>query len=240
MSELNQETTGAVGQAIRKVTIYSTKTGSKQSIESKETTYGPLKREIRNLGIDVDKFLVTETGKKVTYELDEAELPTGPFYLIIRPKETKSGAKATAKAYPLDRKELMTAIKDAVHADPKLKEKLSGNVTQMKTPILEDFHKKHIAGKTFKAVPVKEAKKVVTKKETPVVKAKEKKVSTPAIEEKVKKTVATKEEIKPTKETSKNVTNVVDPVIKSKKQLEKEDKAETDMLAGMSKRLFKR
>ena len=243
MSELSQDSANVAEQSVRKVTIYSTKTGSKQSIESSSSTYGPLKKEISKLGIDVDKFLVTETGKKVTYELNEAELPSGPFFLIIRPKETKSGAKA-ADVYPLNRKELMSAIKDAVHADPKLKEKLGGNVTQMKTPLLEAFHKKHIAGKTFNA-PKVAAKKEKVKKETPKQKiAKVEKVSTPKVKEekkaKVSKTNGTEE--------SNGVGEVVGAVAEAKKsedmlskeQWEKQDREETEMLANMSKSLFKK
>ena len=161
MSQENNATP-IVAQQERKITVYSTKNGSKKTITTNATSWGESQSLIsRQLDIDTSKFLATETVSKTTYEVADIKLPAKDFYLIMRPKETKSGAKEVA-AYPLNRKELMTAIKEATTNNDKLKKLLGGNVTQMKTPILEAFHKKHIAGKTVKP-STKEAPKAVAK-----------------------------------------------------------------------------
>jgi hypothetical protein len=209
MSAENQEQV----QEVRKITLYSTKTGVKDNLMSTATTYGQLKKEIKNLGIDADKFKATETTNKVRFEIDEAVLPISAFYLILTPIDTKSGAD-----YPLDRKELFAAIKEAITAQPELKNKLGGNVTQMKTPVLEAFHKKHIAGKTFEPA-LADPKKAI--KETP---AKE-----VAKVEKVSKTES--ENIAKAIPNSEKSVVYPDPVVNK-------DEEETDMLAGMAKRLF--
>lgn len=206
MSEENNATP-IVAQQERKITVYSTKNGNKKSITTNATSWGELQTLIRReLDIDTSKFLATETVSKTTYEVPDIVLPSKDFYLIMRPKETKSGAKV-AEVYPLNRKELMTAIKEATTGDDKLKKLLGGNVTQMKTPILEAFHKKHIAGKTAKP-STKEAPKAVatktkaTKKEVAPVKTKA--IKTPKAEKVV------------TEKFKKNVADVVDNVKTSK------------------------
>ena len=203
MSQENNATP-IVAQQERKITVYSTKNGNKKSITTNATSWGELQKLIsRELDIDTSKFLATETVSKTTYEVADIVLPSKDFYLIMRPKETKSGTKAV-QPYPLNRKELMTAIKEATTGDDKLKKLLGGNVTQMKTPILEAFHKKYIAGKTAKT-STKEAPKAVAtktkaaKKEVAPVKTKV--VKTPKAEK-----VATK----------KSVSDVVDDVKTSK------------------------
>lgn len=247
-----------LAQPERKITIYSTKNGDKKSITTNATSWGELKSLIRReVGIDTDKFLATETISKMTYEVDDIALPASSFYLIIRPKDTKAGAKAVL-AYPLNRKEIMASLKEAFAIDASLKDKLGGNMTQVKTPELEAFHKKYIAGKTIKT-PKAVAAKAVIKKETPVKKEAAPKKETSKTSKAVKapaKATPTKKEIKtPTKEVKekkapiakKNVADVVDTVAKAKEKEEpspeeliKADKEETDFLAQEAKKLFKR
>ena len=81
--------TPILAQPERKITIYSTKNGAKNAITTNATTWGELKSLIkREVGIDTNKFLATETISKMTYEVDDINLPASSFYLIIRPKDT--------------------------------------------------------------------------------------------------------------------------------------------------------
>ncbi len=248
MSE-SQNATPILAQAERKITIYSTKNGDKKAITTNATTWGELKSLIRReVGIDTDKFLATETISKMTYEVDDISLPPSSFYLIVRPKDTKAGAKAVAP-YPLDRKQLFAAIKGAITANPSLKEKLGGNVTQMKTPDLEVFHKKYIAGKEVKA-PAKAVKTVAKKEVAPKKETtKTSKATTKAPAKKEVKAVAkpaTKKVEKKAPTKAKNVADVVEDVAKSKVQepspedLRKADQEETNRLAQEARNMFKR
>ena len=225
MSQENNATP-IVAQQERKITVYSTKNGSKKSITTNATSWGELQKLIsRELDIDASKFLATETVSKTTYEVADITLPAKEFYLILRPKDTKSGAKAV-EPYPLNRKELMTAIKEATTGNEKLKKLLGGNVTQMKTPILEAFHKKHIAGKTAKP-SIKEAPKAVAtktkaaKKDVAPVNAKA--VKTP----KAEKVVAEK--------FKKNVADVVDDVKTSKEVIAEDPELSANELDSMAR-----
>jgi len=236
----SSENTPVLAQPERKITIYSTKNGDKKAITTNATSWGELKGLIRReIGIDTDKFLATETVSKMTYEVDDINLPASSFYLIIRPKDTKAGAKAVVP-YPLNRKEIMAELKDAFAIDPSLKEKLGGNMTQVKTPELEVFHKKYIAGKTIKAP--KAAAKAAPKKEAVKKEiAPKKEVVKPAKKEPVKKVVEKKASAK-----GKNVADVVDSVAKAKseepspEELRRLDREETDRLAKEAKAMFKR
>ncbi len=259
--------TPMLAQPERKITIYSTKNGDKKAITTNATSWGELKGLIRReIGIDTDKFLATETVSKMTYEVDDINLPASSFYLIIRPKDTKAGAGKVVAPYPLDRKELFAAIKEAITANPSLKEKLGGNVTQMKTPDLEAFHKKHIAGKVIKA-PAKATKavaKVAPKKEVPVKKEvapkketaktsktaskapakavpakKEVKTTTKAVAKPVAVSKAVKEKLAPKATPVKKETKakVQEP---SAEDLRKADQEETARLAQEAKNMFKR
>lgn len=247
---MSDNATPILAQPERKITVYSTKNGDKKAITTNATSWGELKTLIRReIGIDTDKFLATETASKMTYEVDDIALPATPFYLIIRPKDTKAGAKAV---YPLNRKEIMAELKEAFSINPSLKEKLGGNMTQVKTPELEVFHKKYIAGKTIKAPKV--AAKAAPKKEAPVKKEVASKKEVAPKKEAVK-TVAKKEPVKKVAEKKvpgfkKNVANVVEDVAKAKAEVESEklspeelrklDKEETDRLAKEASHMFKR
>jgi hypothetical protein len=264
----NTENSPILAQPERKITIYSTKNGDKKAITTNATSWGELKGLIkREIGIDTDKFLATETISKMTYEVDDILLPASSFYLIIRPKDTKAGAGKAPVAYPLNRNEIMASLKEAFSVNPSLKEKLGGNMTQIKTSELEVFHKKYIAGKEIKA-PAKA--KVATKKEAPVKKEvapKKEAVKTSKVAPKAPaKATPVKKETKaavkaPTKTTAKpaakvapvkkeakvkNVANVVEDVAKSKVQepsaeeLKKADKEETERLAAEARQMFKR
>lgn len=262
--------TPILAQPERKITIYSTKNGAKNAITTNATTWGELKSLIkREVGIDTNKFLATETISKMTYEVDDINLPASSFYLIIRPKDTKAGAGKVAAPYPLDRKELMTSLKDAFAINPSLKEKFGGNVSQTKTPELEAFHKKFIAGKEIKApTETKVVAKVAPKKEAPVKKEVAPKKETPktskATKAPAKATPAKKEVKAPVKATAKTtakpapkarakvsvkdngVGDVVDTVAKNKVQeptaeeLKKADQEETAKLSQQAISLFGR
>lgn len=221
-----------VPQPERKVTIYSTKTGTKSSLQSKAANWGELKPELRKLGIDVDKMLVTETVRKTDLVFDPAELPATDFYIIARPKETKSGATAKkTEPYPLNRAELMAAIKPFIIADPKLKEKLGTNLSQTKTPELEVFHKKYVAGKEPKAAPAakttKGAAAKATTTKTPAktaltVKAK----STTTAKTPASKSSTSKSTVAKTATSKNNGSgDVVSSVAKSKKEMTEKDLA---------------
>lgn len=221
----NSDNTPVLAQAERKITIYSTKNGDKKAITTNATSWGELKGLIRReIGIDTNKFLATETISKMTYEVDNITLPAASFYLIIRPKDTKAGAKAVVP-YSLNRKEIMAELKEAFSIDPSLREKLGGNMTQVKTPELEVFHKKYIAGKTIKAP--KAAAKAAPKKEAPKKEVVKKETAKPAKKEPVKKVVEKKAPAK-----GKNVANV--------KELARADREETSRLAAEAKAMFKR
>jgi len=262
----SHDATPMLAQPERKITIYSTKNGAKNAITTNATSWGELKSLIkREVGIDTDKFLATETLSKMTYEVDDIQLPAASFFLIIRPKDTKAGAKATVP-YPLDRKELMTSLKDAFAVNPSLKEKFGGNVSQTTTSELEAFHKKHIAGKEIKApAKTKAVAKVAPKKEAPAKKevapkketAKTSKTTKVPAKAPVKKEVKAPVKAKPVAVTkkvekklapakTKNVADVVEDVAKSKVQeptaedLKKADQEETARLAAEAKKLFGR
>lgn len=257
MSETH-DATPMLAQPERKITIYSTKNGDKKAITTNATNWGELKGLIRReVGIDTDKFLATETISKMTYEVDDIQLPASSFYLIIRPKDTKAGAGKVVTPYHLNRKELMAELKDVFSINPSLKEKLGGNMTQIKTPELEAFHKKYIAGKEIKS-PAK-VTKTVTKKEAPAKKevtpkketVKTSKVTPKAtVKKEVKVPAKTAVKATPKKTEKKPVNNgvadVVDTVAKSKVQepspedLKKADKEETEKLAAEARSMFKR
>jgi len=63
-----------------------------KKILSTATTWGELKPQIRKEGFDVSSLLAAENITRHDLISDLAVLPTGPFRVIMRPKETKSGA----------------------------------------------------------------------------------------------------------------------------------------------------
>ena len=237
MSETHNAVPIAV-QPERKIIIYSTKTGSKNELLSNAKTWGELKPQIAKLGIDVDKMLITETVRKTDLVFDLAELPETTFYLIARPKETKSGAVVKkSEPYPLNRKELMAAIKVFTEADPVLKAKI-GNISQTKTPDLEIFHKKFVLGKNPKVAKIVTPKGTVAK--TATTKAPSK--STAKVKEvkttKVKPSIAKAAKVVP-KTTIKKVEKVVEAKVEeeSSTPLVKEKELSISELASLAKGL---
>lgn len=91
-------------QATRTITLYATKGGKKEKVETAVTTWKELKKIARDKGYDVDKLLSTENVTRHDLVNDEALLPEGPFTLFMRPKQVKSGAE-------LSYKEIRAAIK---------------------------------------------------------------------------------------------------------------------------------
>lgn len=145
----------------RVVTIYATRGGQMKKITTKAVTWGDLKPLVRAEGFDLNSLLAAESVNKSDLVNELAVLPTEDFRLFLRPKQTKSGA--------MDRKELFSLIKEAVAKDPSLKAKFTvdgKNVTQLKTPHIEELYIKYIAKASSKkeVVVEKPIKEKVQKK----------------------------------------------------------------------------
>jgi len=89
---MSTETQESAQVAEREITIYATRGGTMKKILSTATTWGELKPQIRKEGFDVNSLLAAENITRHDLISDLAVLPTGPFRVIMRPKETKSGA----------------------------------------------------------------------------------------------------------------------------------------------------
>lgn len=95
-------------QAVRTITLYATKGGKKEKIDTAVTTWKELKRLARDKGFDVDKLHSTENVNRADLVNDEAILPASAFTLFMRPKQVKSG-NDTLKA--MSYKDIKASIK---------------------------------------------------------------------------------------------------------------------------------
>ena len=144
----------------RKVTIINSKTQSQKVIQdSKATTLGELKQEMRERGIDYTGMTFFEGHMRAELKDDAAPLPTNipykgqvvndlTFMLTAPEKKVKSGAMSRAEAYAeIKKRGLQGACVD----------KFGKNFTQCSTADLISLFEK---GST-KAVPAPKAKKPV-------------------------------------------------------------------------------
>jgi hypothetical protein len=130
----------------REITIYATRGGQMQKITTDVTTWGELQPLVRNAGFDLSSLLAAENVTKTDLVNDLAVLPTSPFRLFLRPKQTKSGA--------LDRKECFAAIKVHLlnHPEDKAKFSINGrNVTQLPTATVQELVAKYCVKATTTA-----------------------------------------------------------------------------------------
>ena len=162
----------------RVITLYATR-GGKKKITTNVATWGELFPLIKKEGYDVDRLHATEGATKVDLVHVDAVLPAGEFTVFMRPKQTKSGAKAK-RADGLNKKELTALLKEDI-----------ANFPEQGKTYYNGYSSKGIdelAGlvNAFKGKPVKAAKPAVTSKAkaTPVV---AKKAVTPVKKEPAKK-----------------------------------------------------
>ena len=158
----------------RKVTIINSKTQSQKVIQdSKATTLGELKQEMRERGIDYTGMTFFEGHMRAELKDDAAPLPTNipykgqvvndlTFMLTAPEKKVKSGAMSRAEAYAeIKKRGLQSACVD----------KFGKNFTQCSTDDLISLIEKN----STKAAPAPKAKKPVEveaptkKEEAPVV-----------------------------------------------------------------------
>lgn len=111
MSNQTEQAVVAQGQAVRTITLYATKGGKKEKVETDVTTWKELRKIAKDAGYDVDKLLSTENVTRHDLVNDEALLPEGPFTLFMRPKQVKSGGY-TGELSALVYKEIKTGIKE--------------------------------------------------------------------------------------------------------------------------------
>lgn len=122
----------------REITIYATRGGQMQKIMTSARTWGELQPLVRQAGFDLSSLLAAENINKSDLVNDLAVLPSSPFRLFLRPKQTKSGAPS--------RKECFTIIKNFLHDNPEKKPLFSidgKNVTQLKTEVIQALVDKH-------------------------------------------------------------------------------------------------
>ena len=118
---------------MREITIYATRGGQTEKINTAATTWGELQPLVREKGFDLSSLMAAENINKTDLVNDLAVLPEGNFRLFLRPKQTKSGA---------DRKELFEIIKNFVNQHPEKKASFiieGKNMTQLPTSILESL-----------------------------------------------------------------------------------------------------
>lgn len=158
----------------RKVTIINSKTQSQKVIQdSKATTLGELKQEMRERGIDYTGMTFFEGHMRAELKDDAAPLPTNipykgqvvndlTFMLTAPEKKVKSGAMSRAEAYAeIKKRGLQSACVD----------KFGKNFTQCSTADLISLIEKN----SIKAAPAPKAEKPVEveaptkKEEAPVV-----------------------------------------------------------------------
>jgi len=165
----------------REITVYATRGNTMKKITTSVTTWGELKPLVRNAGFDLSSLLAAENITKNDLVNDQAILPTGPFRLFLRPKQTKSGAP--------DRKECFAIIKAHLVSFPQDKPKFSidgKNVTQLGTPVVQDLVAKYCQKSTKEEAPA--PKNVATEKATKAAKAEPTKAK-PEVVEAVKEVV---------------------------------------------------
>lgn len=144
----------------RKVTIINSKTQSQKVIQdSKATTLGELKQEMRERGIDYTGMTFFEGHMRAELKDDAAPLPTNipykgqvvndlTFMLTAPEKKVKSGAMSRAEAYAeIKKRGLQSACVD----------KFGKNFTQCSTADLISLIEKN----STKAAPAPKAKKPV-------------------------------------------------------------------------------
>lgn len=125
----------------REITIYATRGGNMKKITTSVQTWGELQPLVRREGFDLGSLLAAENINKTDLVNDLAVLPTGPFRLFLRPKQTKSGAP--------DRKECFAIIKAHLATNPGDKSKFiidGKNMTQLSTPVVQDLVAKYCSG----------------------------------------------------------------------------------------------
>jgi hypothetical protein len=81
----------------RKIIVFSTETNEKKELNSSATTWGELKRELRDNGLDASNMKGMTRTTKITLENDGAQLPAEEFTVFITPMKVKSGIKASSK-----------------------------------------------------------------------------------------------------------------------------------------------
>jgi hypothetical protein len=143
----------------REITVYATRGNTMKKLTTSVTTWGELKPLVRNAGFDLSSLLAAENITKNDLVNDQAILPTGPFRLFLRPKQTKSGAP--------DRKECFAIIKAHLVSFPQDKPKFSidgKNVTQLGTPVVQGLVAKYCQKSTKEEAPA--PKNVATEKAT--------------------------------------------------------------------------
>ena len=122
----------------REITIYATRGGQIKKITTNVQTWGELQPLVRREGFDLGSLLAAENINKTDLVNDLAVLPTGPFRLFLRPKQTKSGAP--------DRKECFAIIKAHLATNPGDKSKFiidGKNMTQLSTPVVQELVAKY-------------------------------------------------------------------------------------------------
>lgn len=151
----------------RKVTIINSKTQSQKVIQdSKATTLGELKQEMRERGIDYTGMTFFEGHMRAELKDDAAPLPANipykgqvvndlTFMLTAPEKKVRSGAMSRAEAYAEIKKRHLQSV---------CVEKFGKNFTQCSTADLISLIEK---GST-KAVPAPKAEKPVEAEEAPV------------------------------------------------------------------------
>jgi hypothetical protein len=78
-------------QGRRKVMILTTIGKSGVVVETSADNWADLKRDMSRQGVVVDNMNAVEGSSRMSFENDEAALPTGDFKVFMSPKETKSG-----------------------------------------------------------------------------------------------------------------------------------------------------
>ena len=153
----------------REITIYATRGGQMQKIMTSARTWGELQPLVRQAGFDLSSLLAAENINKSDLVNDLAVLPSSPFRLFLRPKQTKSGAYS--------RKECFTIVKKFLLDNPGKKSLFTidgKNVTQLKTEVLQALVAKHCKNINLSSEEVVKEKRTIKKVST-------KKVSTKSV-----------------------------------------------------------
>lgn len=82
----------------RKIVVFHSQTGTKETVESSAATWGELKRELSS---NVSEKTCILSGSKLELSMDGSQLPAEPFTVFVYPKESKGGMakrKAVKKA----------------------------------------------------------------------------------------------------------------------------------------------
>lgn len=81
-------------QGRRKVMVLTTIGKSGVTVETSATNWADLRRDLSRDGVVVENMNAVEGSSRMSFENDEAALPTGDFKIFLSPKETKSGTEA--------------------------------------------------------------------------------------------------------------------------------------------------